>query len=33
MSATTLPEQLSTAAREFAGRPHGLLIGGEHAPA
>src|ERR1700757_3884237 len=33
MSATSLPEQLSSAARDFAGRPHGLLIGGEHAPA
>jgi acyl-CoA reductase-like NAD-dependent aldehyde dehydrogenase len=33
MSVTTLPEQLSDAAREFAGRPHGLLIDGERSPA
>jgi acyl-CoA reductase-like NAD-dependent aldehyde dehydrogenase len=33
MSVTTLPEQLSAAAREFAGRPHGLLIDGERTPA
>src|ERR1700722_690195 len=29
MSATALPEQLSTPAREFASRPHSLLIGEE----
>jgi acyl-CoA reductase-like NAD-dependent aldehyde dehydrogenase len=33
MSATTLPEQLSPAAREFAGRQHQLLIDGEAAAA
>jgi acyl-CoA reductase-like NAD-dependent aldehyde dehydrogenase len=33
MSATVLPEQLSTPAREFASRPHSLLIGGEAQPA
>jgi acyl-CoA reductase-like NAD-dependent aldehyde dehydrogenase len=33
MSVTALPEQLSPHAREFAGRPHGLLIGGERSPA
>jgi acyl-CoA reductase-like NAD-dependent aldehyde dehydrogenase len=30
MSTTTLPEQLSDAARAFAGRAHELLIDGEH---
>jgi acyl-CoA reductase-like NAD-dependent aldehyde dehydrogenase len=30
---TTLPDALSDAAREFAGRDHGLLIGGEVVPA
>jgi acyl-CoA reductase-like NAD-dependent aldehyde dehydrogenase len=33
MSVTALPEQLSDAARSFAGREHGLLIDGEFAPA
>jgi acyl-CoA reductase-like NAD-dependent aldehyde dehydrogenase len=33
MSATTLPEQLSGAARAFAGRAHDLLIDGERVPA
>ncbi len=33
MSTTALPEQLSDAAREFAGRAHELLIDGEHVPA
>jgi aldehyde dehydrogenase (NAD+)/phenylacetaldehyde dehydrogenase len=33
MSVTALPEQLSPPAREFASRPHGLLIGGERSPA
>jgi acyl-CoA reductase-like NAD-dependent aldehyde dehydrogenase len=33
MSTTTLPEQLSDAAREFAGREHELLIGGERVAA
>ena len=33
MSATTLPEELSTPAREFAGRAHALLIDGENVPA
>jgi acyl-CoA reductase-like NAD-dependent aldehyde dehydrogenase len=33
MSVTTLPEQLSDAAREFAGSQHELLIGGERTPA
>jgi acyl-CoA reductase-like NAD-dependent aldehyde dehydrogenase len=32
-TAATLPEQLSDAARAFAGRDHGLLIGGERSPA
>src|SRR3954454_21214696 len=30
---TTLPDALSDAARAFAGRDHGLLIGGEWVPA
>ena len=33
MSTTTLPEQLSDSAREFAGRGHELLIDGEHVAA
>ncbi len=33
MSVTTLPEQLSKPAREFAGRSHELLIDGEPVPA
>jgi acyl-CoA reductase-like NAD-dependent aldehyde dehydrogenase len=33
MSVTTLPEQLSDPAREFAGREHLLLIDGERVPA
>jgi acyl-CoA reductase-like NAD-dependent aldehyde dehydrogenase len=33
MSATALPEQLSTPAREFASAPHSLLIGAEALPA
>ncbi len=33
MSTTTLPPQLGDAGREFAGRSHDLLIGGEHVPA
>jgi acyl-CoA reductase-like NAD-dependent aldehyde dehydrogenase len=33
MSATTLPEQLSAPAREFASREHSLLIDGESVPA
>src|SRR5258706_11098930 len=33
MSVTTLPEQLSGPAREFAGREHLLLIDGERVPA
>jgi acyl-CoA reductase-like NAD-dependent aldehyde dehydrogenase len=33
MSVTTLPDQLSEAAREFASRRHELLIDGEHVPA
>src|SRR5437763_14233367 len=33
MSVTTLPQQLSGAAREFAGRAHELLIDGEHVAA
>ena len=33
MSATALPDQLSDASREFAGREHQLLIDGERAPA
>ncbi|HWF54273.1 MAG TPA: aldehyde dehydrogenase family protein [Solirubrobacteraceae bacterium] len=33
MSVTALPEQLSDPAREFAGREHALLIGGESVPA
>src|SRR5581483_8048326 len=33
MSATTLPDQLGDAARDFAGRTHELLIGGEHSAA
>ncbi len=33
MSVTTLPEQLSDSAREFAGRTHELLIDGDHLPA
>jgi acyl-CoA reductase-like NAD-dependent aldehyde dehydrogenase len=33
MSATALPDSLSPAARDFAERDHGLLIGGESAPA
>jgi acyl-CoA reductase-like NAD-dependent aldehyde dehydrogenase len=33
MSTTTLPEQLSEPAREFAGREQMLLIDGEHLPA
>src|SRR5437588_1571476 len=33
MSTTTLPDQLSEAARQFAGTEHQLLIGGERVPA
>src|SRR5437763_6846249 len=33
MSATTLPDQLSDAARQFAGQEHQLLIDGERVPA
>ncbi len=33
MSTTTLPEQLADEARGFAGRPHDLLIDGEHVAA
>ena len=33
MSATTLPDQLSDAARQFAGSEHQLLIDGERVPA
>ena len=33
MSVTTLPDQLSDAARAFAGRDQQLLIGGERVPA
>ena len=33
MSTTTLPEQLADEARGFAGRPHELLIDGEHVAA
>ncbi|HUE25498.1 MAG TPA: aldehyde dehydrogenase family protein, partial [Solirubrobacteraceae bacterium] len=33
MSVTALPEQLSDASREFASRPHELLIDGERVPA
>jgi acyl-CoA reductase-like NAD-dependent aldehyde dehydrogenase len=33
MSVTTLPDQLSDSAREFASREHLLLIDGEHVPA
>src|ERR1700693_517215 len=33
MSVTALPEQLSEASREFASRPHELLIDGERVPA
>jgi acyl-CoA reductase-like NAD-dependent aldehyde dehydrogenase len=33
MTITTLPDQLSDAARAFVGREHGLIIGGERQPA